>query len=92
MPLAVMWVDIEITTLGEVTQRKTNIIGSLIKTIQINLITKQKQTQKTNLRLSKWKWVGGGINQEFGINRHTLLYIKYTNDKDLLYRTENYIL
>ena len=33
----------------------------------------------------------GGINQEFGINRYTLLYIKIDKHKDLLYNTENYI-
>ena len=33
---------------------------------------------------------GGGINQEFGINIYTLLYIKYITNKDLLYSTENY--
>ena len=34
------------------------------------------QIQKTNLRLPKGKGGGGGINQEFGISRYTLLYIK----------------
>ena len=33
------------------------------------------QTLKTNLRLPKGKG-GGRINEEFGINRYTLLYIK----------------
>ena len=33
----------------------------------------------------------GGINQEFGINRYTLLYIKWINNKDLLYSNEKYI-
>ena len=28
---------------------------------------------------------GGGINQKFGINRYTLLYIKQINKKNLLY-------
>ena len=31
----------------------------------------------------------GGINWEFGINRDTLLYIKYIINKDLLYSTGN---
>ena len=35
--------------------------------------------------------VGGGINQEFGMNIFTLLYIKQITKKDLLYRTGNYI-
>ena len=59
----------------------------------MNLFTKQKQThrQKTNLWLPKGKGGGGGINQEFGINTCTLLYIKQVNNKDLLYSTGNYI-
>ena len=38
------------------------------------------QTQKTNLWLPK----GKGINQEFGMNRNTLLYITQKNNQDLL--------
>ena len=34
------------------------------------------QIQKTNLWLPKGKGVGGGINEEFGINTHTPLKIK----------------
>ena len=34
---------------------------------------------------------GGGINQEVGINRYTLLCIKWINSKDLLRSTGNYI-
>ena len=34
---------------------------------------------------------GGRINQEFGINGYTLLYIKQVNNKGLLYSTENNI-
>ena len=33
-------------------------------------------TQETNLQLPKGKEGKGGINQEFGINRYKLLYIK----------------
>ena len=32
---------------------------------------------------------GGGINWEIGIDIYTLLYIKLTTNKDLLYSTEN---
>ena len=35
--------------------------------------------------------MGGGINQEYGINRYTPLYIKQISKKDLLYSTGNYI-
>ena len=34
---------------------------------------------------------GGGINQEYGFNRYTPLYVKQINNKDLLYSTGNYI-
>ena len=39
-------------------------------------------------------WAGGeqGINQELGINIHTLLYIRKTTNKGLLYSTGNSIL
>ena len=36
------------------------------------------------------RW-GGGINEEIGIKRYTLLYIKKITNKDLLYSTGNYI-
>ena len=39
----------------------------------------------------KWDGGEGGINQEFGISRYTLLYIRQMNDKVLLYSTGNYI-
>ena len=52
---------------------------------------KQKQTH----RYRKQTWLLKGekgleeINQEFGINIYTLLYIKYITE-NLLYNTENY--
>ena len=64
----------------------------------MNLFTKQKQihrhrkqimaTKENKLWLLKGK--GEGINQECGINRYTLIYIKQIN-KDLLQSTGNYI-
>ena len=46
--------------------------------IQMNLLTKQKQTH----RLREWTYgypgeVWGGIVREFGIDRYTLLYLKW---------------
>ena len=32
----------------------------------------------------------GEINEEFGINIYTMLYIKQANNKDLKHNTENY--
>ena len=56
------------------------------------LITKQ-ETDLWTWRTDLWlpQGVGGGINQEFGINRYTPLYIKEINNKVLLYSTGNYI-
>ena len=57
----------------------------------MNLFTKEKsssQTQKINLRLPKGE---ERINQEYGINRYILRYVKQKNNKDLLYSTGNYI-
>ena len=40
---------------------------------------------KIKLWLSKGKRRQGEIKQEFGINIHTLLYIRYITNEDLLY-------
>ena len=57
----------------------------------MNLFRKQKQTHKHRKQIygyqSGQQGKGGQINQEFGINTYTLLYIKWINDKDLLYST-----
>ena len=57
---------------------------------QVNF-TKQKdsQTQKTNM-VNIGEGGKGGIDQELGINRYKLLYIKQIK-KLLLYSTGNYI-
>ena len=49
------------------------------------------QTQKASLGLPKGKEAEVGINQEFGISRYKVLYIKYINNKVLQYSTGNYI-
>ena len=48
---------------------------------------KQKQTQKEQT----YGCLGGGMDQEFGISRCKLLYIKWINNKVFLYSTGNYI-
>ena len=55
----------------------------------MNLFTIHKETQKTNLRLPKGKGMGGGVNQEYGIDIYTLLDIKQITNKDILYSTRN---
>ena len=57
----------------------------------MNLFTKQKQIHRLRKQIYGYQGgkVGGGINQEFGINRYTLPYIKKIMNKDLLYSTRN---
>ena len=43
------------------------------------------------MQLPKGEVNGGGINQEFGIDIYTLLYMEGINNKVLLYSTGNYI-
>ena len=35
-------------------------------------------------------WVGGGIVREFGMDMYTLLYLKRTTNKSLLYSTGDF--
>ena len=58
--------------------------------IQTNLTEIESQTQKTNLWLPKGK-EGRWTNQEFEINRYTLLYMEQINNKALSHNTEKYI-
>ena len=86
MPFAVTWMDLEIIILSEVSQtekyQKQYSMISLIcrilkKMIQMNLFTKEKQTQ--GLRKQTYGYQmgrGGGINWEFEIEIYTLLYSK----------------
>ena len=57
----------------------------------MNLFTIQKQTYRyqNKLMLTKGETLWGGINQELGMNTHTLLYIRYKTNKDLVYSTGN---
>ena len=57
----------------------------------MNLFRKQRDSQnlKINLWLPKGKSGEGGINQEIGIDKYTLLYIKQITNKDLRYSTGN---
>ena len=81
--------DLEMITLSEVKYRKANFTYHLYveseKVIQMNLLTKQKQTHRHRKQTSDYQREKGvGISQKFGINIFTLLYIKKINDKILL--------
>ena len=61
------------------------------KMMQMNLLTKQKQTHK--FREQTYNYQGGGLGEgtvsEFGIDMYILQYLKWVSNKDLLYSTEN---
>ena len=59
--------------------------------IQMNLFTKQKQTDlEKELRVAEQGGrMGEGTVREFGMDMHTLLYLKRITNKDLLYVTGN---
>ena len=79
MPFAATWMDLEIIILSEVSQTaKDKYMWNLKKMIQMNLFTKQKQAHRYRKQIYGYQrrkgW--GRINQEFGISRYKLLYIK----------------
>ena len=85
MPFAAIWMDLEIIILSETRQRKTNIICIthmwnliFLKKIQMNLLTKQKQTYRYQEQTYGYQRgnVGGGINQKLGMNTCTLLHVR----------------
>ena len=55
--------------------------------IQMDLVTKQKGTHRHKEQI--YDFQGKGIVREFGIDRYTLLYLKWIMSKDLLYSTGN---
>ena len=60
--------------------------------MQMNLYTKQKQTYRHGKQTYGYQRgnVGGGINEEFGTDINTVLYIKEITNKDIWYSTGNY--
>ena len=93
MPFEVMWMGLEIITLNEVNQRKTNLMTSLICGIYQKGYNRTYKTE-TDLQVSKPTdvlpkgkcWVGG-INQGVGTDVYRLLYIELMGNGDLLYST-----
>ena len=57
----------------------------------MNLFIRQKKNHRYRKVMVTKGETGGRINQEFEINRYTLLYIKQIINKNLLYSTGNYI-
>ena len=82
MPFSATWMDLEISILSEVSQTKTNIYDFAyiwnLKYDQMILFTKQKQTHRhiRQAMVTNGERGRGGINQEYGVNRNTLLYVK----------------
>ena len=67
---------------------------SFLKRNDTNVLTyrteRDSQTEKTNLRLPRWRGQeAGGIVRAFGMVLYALLYLKLIIDKDLLYSTWN---
>ena len=64
------------------------------KVVQMNLLTKQKQSHSCRKQTYGYRGGGGGgreggINWEIGIDIDTLLYIRQITNKDLPYSTGN---
>ena len=81
--------DLETFILSELSQtEKKKYMTSLIcgikkEMIQMNLLMKQKLTQAERMNLWLWRW-GAGLVRELRMVMHTLLYLKWTANKDLL--------
>ena len=99
MPLAATWIFLEIIipSEGSQTEKDKYHMMSHVQNLKQDtnaLIYETEtdlQTQKASLGLPKGKEAEVGINQEFGISRYKVLYIKYINNKVLQYSTGNYI-
>ena len=44
---------------------------------------------ENELKVARWEGWGEGLVREFGIDRYTLLYLKWITNKDLRYSTGN---
>ena len=99
MPFAATWMDLDIIILSEVSQKEKDkyqvisLICGIKNVTQMNLCTKQKQTQtwRTGLWLPRGRGCGGRLDREFGVSRCKLLHMEWINNKVLLYSTGNYI-
>ena len=56
----------------------------------MNVYKKQTRRHRKQIMVMKGEKGGDEINQAFGINRYTVLYIKQITNKDLWFSTGNY--
>ena len=80
MPFEATWMDLEIIILSEVSQIKTNIIWCHLYVeskiwYKWTYLQNRNRLTDTENKLTKGER-GGGINQELGSSRYTLLYTK----------------
>ena len=77
MSSAATWIEPEIIILSKSEKDNYHTISymwNLKKVIQMNLLTKQKETHRQRRQSCDYqRGNGGGINEEFGINVYTLL-------------------
>ena len=77
MPFTATWVDLGIIMLSELSQKakdkcqKISLIYGIQTMTRMKLFMKQKQIH----REQTWGCQGGGMNWEFDISRHKLLYV-----------------
>ena len=96
LTFAATWMNVDSITLSEVSQTKANTIschlhvGSKKEGSNALIYKRDSRIYKANLRLSKGKGDGRGINQEFGLSRNKLLSIKQTRNTALVYSIGNY--
>ena len=92
MPFAAAWMDLEMIILSQPDKDKyhmRSLIRGIQKMIQMNLFTKETQTQKTKLWLSKGK---GGRDKfrSWGLTQTHIVVGYKTDNQQLPIRTGNY--
>ena len=92
MSFAATWMDLEIVTLSEVREREISYDIPYMWNLKRNYTNSYLQNKNKLIEQSyncQGKGLGGEIVREFGKFMHTLLYLKWITNKDLLYSTEN---
>ena len=99
LPFAVTWMDLEIITLNEVSQKEKDkyhmisFTGGIWNMTQTNLPVKQKQTHRhwEQTCSCQGRGGGGGRDWNFGISWCKRFYVEWINHKILWYSTGNYV-